>query len=117
VHESNVELRPRIALLGKGRQPSKRGGVLAPLGRGDGIVKLGGRCRTNQAESQDEECESSVDHAHPPVMGLHDGAARRHDQDGAPVFAYELAGPNQLGAARQIAVFAHTISWPARRAD
>jgi hypothetical protein len=35
VHESDVELGARITLLGKGRQASKRGRVLAPVGRGD----------------------------------------------------------------------------------
>ena len=65
VHKSEVELGARIALLGKGRQPSKCGRVLAPVGRGDGLVELRCRRRTNQTENQDEECESCLDHARP----------------------------------------------------
>jgi hypothetical protein len=65
VHESDVELGARIAPLGKGRQPLKRGRVLAPVGRGDRIVELRCRRRTNEAENQDEECESCVDHGCP----------------------------------------------------
>ena len=58
VHESDVELRARIAPLGKGIQPSKCGRVLAPVGCGDGLVELRCRRRTNQTENQDEECKS-----------------------------------------------------------
>jgi hypothetical protein len=63
VHESDVELGARIALLGKQRQPSKRSGVIATVGRGDRIVEF--RCRrwSNEAENEDEEHESCVDHA------------------------------------------------------
>jgi hypothetical protein len=77
VHESDVELDARVALLGKRRQPSKRSGVIAPVGRSDGIVELR-RClrRSNDAENQDEEYESCVDHASTAT------ARRRHDQDG-----------------------------------
>jgi sulfatase-like protein len=76
VHESNVELAARIALLGKQRQPSKRSGVIAAVGRGDGIVEFRCRRRSDEAENQDEEHESCVDHASTANV------PRRRDQDG-----------------------------------
>ena len=63
VHESDVELDARIALLGKRRQPSKRSGVIATVGRGDSIVEFRCRRRSNEAENEDEERENCVDHA------------------------------------------------------
>ena len=63
VHKSDVELGARIAPLGKGQHSSKRGRVLTPVGRGDGLAEF--RCvrGTGEAENQYEQCESSVDHA------------------------------------------------------
>jgi hypothetical protein len=65
VHESDVELGTRIALLGKGRQSSKRGRVLTPVSSGDGLAEF--RCvrGTGEAENQYEQYESSVDHPRP----------------------------------------------------
>jgi hypothetical protein len=65
VHEPDVELGTRIALLGKRIEPPQRGRVVAAVGSSDGIVEL--RCRrgTCEAENQNEACESSGDHARP----------------------------------------------------
>ena len=76
VHESDVELGTRIALLGKQRQPLKRSHVIATVRRGDGIVEFRCRRRSNEAKNQDEEHESCVDHASTA------NATKRHDQDG-----------------------------------
>jgi hypothetical protein len=64
MHESDVELGAHIALLGKQRQPLKRRGVIATMRRGYGVVEFGCRRRSNEAENQDKEHESCVDHVH-----------------------------------------------------
>jgi hypothetical protein len=35
------------------------------VGRGDGLVELRCRRRTNQTENQDEECQNCLDHTRP----------------------------------------------------
>jgi hypothetical protein len=65
VHEPDVELGARIALLGQRRQPSKRSRIIAATRRGDRIVELRRTGWTNEAEKQNEECKSCVDHARP----------------------------------------------------
>src|SRR6202043_4137556 len=73
MHESDVELGARIAGRGKRRQPPKRGRVIAAVGSSDGIVEL--RCGrgTNEAEKEDEKCESYFDHASTATGKHHEG--------------------------------------------
>ncbi len=59
VHESDVELGARVALLGQRGQPSDRRCVIAAVGRRNGIVEFRCRRRTGEAENQDEESDGS----------------------------------------------------------